>query len=130
MQSLLFLMLPLVGQTLGESSPAKPDVAAAEVRTIVAALVKAAEENAGRGENRLKGDALADYYLRRAAATALADKVSPRAFLIALGVGLDDTDLLRKNPLTRGYWKQWESDDDRKRRLPLLGDPSLRNRHD
>jgi hypothetical protein len=113
---------------LGLADPARPDFPAEEVRKVVAAVVAAAEENAA--EKKLKGDALADFYVRRAAAAARAKNLSARAFLLALGVTVDDTRLLRNHFITRPYLTRAESDAERARRLRSLGDPSLRNRHD
>jgi hypothetical protein len=45
-------------------------------------------------------------------------------------VALDDSDLLRKNPLTRGLWLRIEPDDARARRLRVLGSPTVHDRHD
>jgi hypothetical protein len=116
---------------LGLADPPKAtEFPADEVRKVVAAVVAAAEENAARGPEKLTGDALTDYYIRRAAAAAKAKGVSPRAFLLALGVAVDDSGLLRKNLLTRSYLKKVESDAERSRRLRSIGEPRLRRRHD
>jgi hypothetical protein len=101
-----------------------------EAKTVVAAVVKAAEENAAKGKAKLDGDALADFYVRRAAASARDSGVAPGAFLLALGVALDDSDLLRNNFLLRRVLTQIESDQEREKRLKVLGQPTLRKRHD
>ena len=131
MQVSLVLLLPLA-LGIGESGdlPAKGPPPREEVRRVVAAIVRAAEENAARGNGALKGDALADYYIRRAAAAAQAERVSARAFLIGLGVGLDHTDVLRSNPVTRPYLTDIESSAERKRRLRVLGKASMHGRED
>jgi hypothetical protein len=69
-------------------------------------------------------------YVRRAAAAARAENVSPRGFLLGLGVALDHSDLLRKNPLLLPFLAQVETNDERQRRLKSLGKPSLRGRED
>jgi hypothetical protein len=131
MHASLLLTLPLWLAAARADAPApKEPPPREEVRQVVAAIVRAAEDNAARPRGRLQGDALADYYVRRAAAAAEARHVSPRACLVALGVALDDTDVLRKNPLTRPYLTEVESDDERRQRLRVLGRPSLRGRHD
>ena len=127
---LLPLILVLSPAARQPAEAKRPPVSTEEVRGVVAAIVKAAEDDAAKGDKRLHGDALLDYYVRRAAATAREQKVSPRAFLVALGLALDDTDLLRKNPLARSYLAKLESDAERARRLKLLGEPTLRKRHD
>jgi hypothetical protein len=115
-----------VGATDGPSAnhPASRE----EVRQVLAAVVRAAEENAARREDRLSRDALANYYVRRAA--AVAEKASPRAFLIALGMALDDTDVVRDHPIAGLYLRQIESDAERRHRLRVIGRPTLRGRHD
>jgi hypothetical protein len=109
---------------------AEPKSVVEETKTVVAAVVKAAEENAAKGQDKLDGDALADFYVRRAAVAARDSEVSPKAFLLALGVALDDSDLLRKNILLSRVLRQIESDQERNKRLKVLGNPTLRKRHD
>src|SRR5262245_37494696 len=109
---------------------AEPKSITEEARPVVAAVVRAAEENAARAKGKLDGDALADFYVRRAAAEARDKGLSPKAFLVGLGVALDSTDLLRKNVLLRGVLAQIETDSERDKRLKVLGQPTLRGRHD
>ena len=52
------------------------------------------------------------------------------AFLIGIGIGLDDSDVLRKNPLIGGLVKGVETDAERAERLAALGVPTLRGRRD
>ena len=113
-----------------EAPPATEALPIAEIRKVVGAVVRAAEENIVRKQGQLSGDALADFYVRRAAAAAVADKASSRAFLSALGVVLDHTNLLRSNPLMGRVLSQIEDDDERRRRLRVLGQPHLRGRSD
>lgn len=120
---MLYLALVLLAQPATE--PARTPAPPAEVRRVVAALVRAAEEGGG-----VRGDALADVYVRRMARAALEEKVSCRAFLVGLGVALDDTNLARGNVLLRAYLAQVETDAERQRRLRVLGAPTLRGRHD
>jgi hypothetical protein len=126
---LLLCLLPGCITTLEADPPAEP-VPVAEVRNVIAGVRRAAEENAGRTQRTITGDALADHYIRRAASTAAAEKVSTRAFLLALGVVFDDTSLLRSNPLMGRVLTQFETVDERKERLRILGKPTLRGRHD
>jgi hypothetical protein len=110
-------------------------------RTVLDAIVRAAEENhrlpnrdtpGVRAPFRRGGDELTVYYVRAAAAAArrLPEKEAAPAFLLALGIALDDSSLLRSNLMTRGLWRKVESDDSRKRRLAVLGEPTLHRRHD
>jgi hypothetical protein len=110
------------------------------IRTILTALIKAAEENrklperaAGKkGPFRSTGDDLAAYYVRSAAAAArqLPAEHSVPAFLIGLGIGMDTAELMRKTPLTGPLWQKVESDAERRRRLEVIGLPTMQGRHD
>lgn len=105
------------------------------VRAVILAIAARAEENAkvpaGVG-SKLRGDELASDYVRAAATAAgKLDKAHREpAFLLALGVALDDSSVLRDNPITASFCKAVESDDERKRRLAVLGNPTIRNRRD
>lgn len=128
-----------------------PPVAQAEInvsdslhegtRHVIGAIVQAAERNqrlpprsdAGAGKPyRLSGDALTEVYVREAAAAArqLPDKLGVSALLLGLGIALDSADFLRKHPATRGFCARMETDEERKRRLDVVGLPTLRGRHD
>jgi hypothetical protein len=109
--------------------PPLPDVPA--TRRVCAAVVEAARSNA-RVCTPLTGDALTERYVRAAAAAACrlpAANAAP-AFLAALGVALDDSDLIRGNALVGPFCRQVESDDERKARLAVLGTPTMWRRHD
>ncbi|HEY7314240.1 MAG TPA: hypothetical protein VH643_33115 [Gemmataceae bacterium] len=110
-------------------------------RTVLAAIVKAAGENhrlpqkdapGARAPFRRGGDDLTEYYVRAAAAAArrLPEKEAAPAFLLALGIALDDSTLLRDNFLTRSLWRRVETNEARKQRLAVLGSPALHGRHD
>jgi hypothetical protein len=83
-------------------------------------------------ERRLKGDALAEMYIRAAATAArrLPPEHAAGGFLTGLGIALDDSPVLRNNPGTAKLCKYAESDDERKQRLAVLGSPTLRGRRD
>jgi hypothetical protein len=120
-------------------SPAQDavDARVENARHVVAAVVDAAKRNRelparGDGPRRQTGDGLTAYYFREAATAAgrlPADQAIP-ACLIGLGVALDTSDLLRKNPVTAQLWRKVESDDDRAARLRVLGQPTIHGRHD
>jgi hypothetical protein len=114
----------------GQEKPEAKAVPREEVRGIIAAVVQAAEENVAQTTERLRGDALLDFYVRRAARAARTQRASVPAFLIGLGVALDHTDFLRKNPLLKLQLLRWETDEERKRRLQVIGRPALRQRED
>jgi hypothetical protein len=108
-------------------------------RIVLAAVVKAAAENrrlperGAKGEPfRRGGDDLTVYYIRAAAVAArrLPEKDAASAFLLALGIALDDSTLLRSNLVTGALWRKIEPDAARQRRLAVLGSPTLHGRHD
>ncbi len=110
-------------------------------RTVLDALVKSAEENRRLPERdapgasapfHRTGDDLTVYYVRAAATAArqLPEHEGASAFLLALGIGLDETSLLRSNPISGGLWRKVEPEEARKRRVAVLGSPTLHGRHD
>lgn len=130
--------LTLAFPTHVEAQP-KPSSRVDAARMVLAAIVKAAQDNASQpARARKDGDELTVLYFRAAAEAA--GKLSgepgalatgaPGAFLLALGVGLDDSNLVRNNPLLAGLWRQIESTAERQARLKVLGKPTLRGRYD
>jgi len=99
----------------------------ASVQNVVTAIGAAARENATKPEKeRLAGDALADFYFRRACASGEAAE----AVIYALAYTLDPADTLARNPFSGDIFKNVESTDDRKARLAAMGMPTLRGRDD
>jgi hypothetical protein len=139
----MFVVVPMVlgclVPCLRADAPAEPQVEHA--RAVLAAIVAAGKKNrelplpgdakAGQASRRTK-DELTAYYFREAAAAAqrVPAEHQAAAFLLALGIGLDDDMLMRKNPVTRRLWLQIESDDERKKRLEVIGEPTVQGRHD
>jgi hypothetical protein len=78
------------------------------------------------------GDALTDYYVQRAAraASTLPDEVGPRAFLLALAIGLDDGQSLTAVPEAAESAVGAEAGSERAVRLALLGEPTIHGRRD
>jgi hypothetical protein len=123
--------------------PARPDLDAVvpHAREVVAAVVEAARRNARLPLSTEKGaeapfrrtdDELTAHYVREAAAAARrlpAEQAVP-AFLLGVGVALDDSDLLRKNFLTGPLWLKIEPDEARAERLKVIGKPTVHGRHD
>lgn len=114
---------------------------AENAQKVLAAVVEAAGANhrlplrdapGASAPFRRSGDELTVYYVRAAATAArrLPDKEAAPAFLLALGIALDDSSLLRKNLLTSRLWRRVEPDDAREKRLAVLGEPTLHGRHD
>jgi hypothetical protein len=101
------------------------------VRKVVRAIVRRAEQNAAAA-TKARGDELTSLLIRAAADAARFEdqELRPAAFAIGLGLALDDSEILRKNPLTEGFCKAVESDSDRKARLAVLGLPTVRHRRD
>lgn len=115
------------------------DILIQDARTVLAALERAAEQNAalpvapiGNRPARRTGDRLTEYYFVTAAAAArgLPAQRAAGAYLLGLAVGLDDADLLRRNPLTALIWRRVESEAERARRIKVLGAPTMRQRRD
>ncbi len=131
----------------GQSPPAQPVAAdqgrplADAARLVVQAIVEAAEQNrpgpaggvgvAGAAAP-LSGDRLTEHLVRRAAAAAksLPPEVAAKAYLLGLGIGLDDSDVLREVPMVGRLSRQAESEEERTRRLAVLGKPTMRGRRD
>jgi hypothetical protein len=72
-------------------------------------------------------DELTTYYVRRAAAAArqLPPRVGPAAFLLGLGVAMDDSSFVRDKPALNDVWQKIEPDDQRPTRLLILGTPTM-----
>ena len=112
----------------------------AGARSVVQAVTDAAADNrlfpektsVAGGAVRLRGDELTELYIRRAAATVkqLPPNLAVTAFLLGVGVALDDSTLLRDNAVVGKYWRQVEPDSARATRVALLGSPTMRGRHD
>jgi hypothetical protein len=139
--AVLALCLARLPAAADEPALADPVAVTPHARAVVAAVVEAARANTRRprrGEPgagppfRRAGDDLTDYYARAAAAAAgrVPAEHAPAAFLLGLGVALDDSDLLRDHPLTRDLWRRLEPAEERARRLEVLGTPTLHGRHD
>lgn len=100
------------------------------VRGVVAAITERCRANTG--PSALSGDAWTAELVRVAAEAALRADAADRvpAFLLGLGIALDDTDALRDHAATAGLIKDVETSVERAERLRLLGNPTLRNRRD
>jgi hypothetical protein len=123
-----------------EVKPAPPEVVAPgnltddeqAIRAVVRAVTKRAEQLAADEKSRPKGDELTAEYVKAAAAAAAAldEKRQARAFLLGLGIALDDSTVLREKAVVGKVSKAAETEDDRKARLAVLGRPTLRGRRD
>ena len=112
-----------------------------DTQHVLQAIVRAAAELQGQRDaaqstegtsNALEGDALLELYVRRAAAATrdIEHETSRQAMLLALGIALDDSQMLRTNPLSGALVVRVEDDVARQRRLAVLGNPTMRGRAD
>lgn len=124
-----FLVLCAFIGLANDTKTDQPSVDIQATRAVLSAIVRAAEANARKQRSGWQGDSLGDQYVR-AAAEAAAKAKSARPFLVAMGVAVDDSNLLRKNFLLRSFLTQIEPDTERQKRLRVLGKPSLRKRND
>ena len=113
---------------------APPAVSRAEaVRKVVQAVrLRAIDLKRDADADKAKGDALTVELLTTAGDIAyrLDGSVRVPAFLIGIGIALDDSDILRGNPLFAGLCKSAETDAERAERVAALGTPTLRGRRD
>jgi hypothetical protein len=115
---------------------------ARHVRHVVAAVTSVAEMNVQRQDKyvaerfgglfRLRGEALTEAYIRRAAEAAreLPADVQTRAFAIGVAVAMDQSDLLRDNLMTRSVWRSSETGRENRFRRGVLDKPTMRGRDD
>jgi hypothetical protein len=110
-------------------------------KTVLGAIVAAAEGNqrlplgrqaAGEDLFRRKGDELTEHYVRAAAVAAaeVPQDYREQAFLLGLAIGVESSSWLRDVPVLGNYLRQVESDAARRRRLDVLGEPTMRGRND
>lgn len=101
------------------------------IRAVVQGVTRKATELAKLAD-RPKGDQLTAEYVKVAAAVAAtqAEDMRATAFLVGLGIALDDSTVLRKNPVTGKLCEAVESDPERRERIAVLGLPTMRHRRD
>jgi hypothetical protein len=111
--------------------PPKPPELVVATHAVVQAVVDAARVN-GRAATELKADVMTEYFISRAAAAAVKQPaaVATRAFLLGIGVALDDEKLWRDFPMLGEFCREVESDYDRQNRLSVLGRATIFGRHD
>jgi hypothetical protein len=126
-------------QLMSASTVATPLTDAA--RRVLQEIVRAAVTNkarpvasggTGTPMARLVGDDLTTYYVRRAARAAdqLPDDIAPRAFLVALGIGMDHSRALARLPGSASLAQAIEPASERTIRLTMIGEPAMRGRQD
>jgi hypothetical protein len=133
--------LAMLDRSLGVPSESSTRVQAvlAGARLVVRAVSDTAADNhllpeksTVGGAVRFSKDELTELYVRRAAAAAnrLPQNVAAPAFLLGIGVALDDSNLLPSAPIVGEYWRQIEPQSARTTRVALLGEPTMRGRRD
>jgi hypothetical protein len=123
-----------------EAPLARRQAAILAARQVVQAISIAAKENralpegkgAAAGRVRLDGDRLTELYIRAAAAAAgkLPRDVAREAFLLGIGVGLDDSPLPTNTPVLGDLWREMDPATERAERVAVLGSPTMRGRRD
>ncbi len=116
---------------LADSSAGEPIEAA--TRQVIQEVVRAAQRTAAMPPAiRPTGDALTETYIRHAAraASEQPETLAATAFLYALGIALDDSEILLKIPRSREFCLAVEAVDQRRARLTVLGQPTIRGRRD
>ncbi|MCC6124483.1 MAG: hypothetical protein IT426_05960 [Pirellulales bacterium] len=100
-------------------------------KTVVRAIAGAAEIN-NLAIRVYAGDDLTEFYVNRAAAAAagLPPELARDAFLLGLGIGLNDADWVRRFPTFGTVCRQIETEDEFAARVKRLGRPTLRKRRD
>jgi hypothetical protein len=111
--------------------PPKPSALVVATQEVAKAVVNAAQVN-GRAATELKADVMTEYFISRAAAAAVKQSpaVATRAFLLGIGIALDDEKLWRDFPMLGDLCRVVESDYDRQNRLSVLGKATIFGRHD
>ena len=108
----------------------------AAVRKVLRGIVSAARDNHKLSTNdpsaAKSGDMLTELYVRSAATAAekLPDEIAARAFIVGLGVGLDESSFLRKLPKTKELVTMIEPAGQRSVRIAFLGKPTMSQRND
>jgi hypothetical protein len=127
----------LIGSTAGEPLSVAAKAVLQEIVRSAAANRALAEpidginDDAG-GKSRRSGDKLTEYYVRQAARAAerLSKDIAPRALLLALAIGLDDSQFLASVPGVAESVAEIEMPSDRTVRLSIMGEPTMRGRRD
>lgn len=101
-------------------------------RVLKGIAIRAADNAAKPAAERLTKDELTVMLVKTAADLALAEEESMQApaFAVALGIGLDDSTILRNNPLTKGLCEVVESNEEFAARTKAVGTASLHGRRD
>jgi len=103
-----------------------------DTRTVLNRMVLLAKNQHEQADSSADGDKLTNRTIREAATAS--QKSHPenakQAFLLALGIFIDDSETLRKFPATQAIVKAVETEAMRRERLRLMGSPTMRGRND
>jgi len=128
--------LALIHRARRQGTTLEPVSLTPATQSVVRAVARAARANharpAGQGAAApLRGDELADYYIRAAAEEAgrASELVATKAFLLGLAVALDRSGGKDRSPLSN-IFGLYETPQQREDRLAVLGQPTLRGRED
>jgi hypothetical protein len=113
----------------------------AATRQVISAIVDAAQASRRAAELGATSadvpgpdstDALLQFYVRRAAQAArkLPSSQGPKSLVLALGIALDDSDVLRIHPKTRDFVAAVEPGGQRLTRVTAVGQPTIRGRRE
>ncbi len=125
--------MPKAADAAPAPAPDPRDDKRAATRQVVRAITVRARDIRDRpAADRPRGDKLTNELVRAAAdvAATAGGPDAAGAFLIGLGIGLDDSTILRDNLITRDMVRVVETDAERQERLAVLGRPSVRGRRD
>lgn len=113
--------------TVGECQDTKKN----NVKFVLHQLRGLAEANAKKpAADQLRGDRLAEHYIRGMARSCVEEQIPAKDFLIALGIGLDSSGFLRRHILTKATFQAFDDDQELELRKKSLGTPTLRDRGD
>ncbi|MFO0936864.1 MAG: hypothetical protein U0798_10160 [Gemmataceae bacterium] len=118
----------------GTAAPARPKNTKEEaIRRVLRGITIRANDNAAKpAESRLKGDDLTVELIKTAADIAMAEEETMQvpAFAVAIGIGLDDSTILRNNPLTKQLCVSVETETEFAERSKLIAAAMLHGRRD
>lgn len=136
--ALVASQFPLQAEDLPQGKPAAPAVQPKNtkqeaVRRVLRGLAVRAADNAAKpAGKRLAGDDLTVELIRTAADIALNEDEALRvpAFAVGIGIGLDDSTILRTNLLTKRLCLAVESDEEFQARIPSVKPATVHGRRD
>ncbi len=109
----------------------KQDGEVEAIASVVQAITARAKRFQDDKANPTRDELTSAYLIAAAVAAEKLDKpLRQRAFLIGIGLGLDDSTVLRDKPFLKDLVLKVEPDAQRRERLKVLGSPSIQGRRD